>query len=265
MPYRRTRRYPEISPTISMDELSRKWSELIRELNSRDVEPVPPADVYGRNIGVGGNNFENTVFVTAGTSLPIAPTPAYWNVYEYQIPRDVGLVFVQPVPVSAAANIQIQTFLPLAQSVEGRTITIAGGNADGVSCGAFNLAVFPTSGSGDTLQLAFGGNIVSISNQVSGSSTLNVSTTTIFTDLSGNPVTGGYLMSPVIGSSLGNNYAVSVGTSTAEAKSNAISTSLRSTSNLTGSLNISVSSIGTLNPPLNYTFRAFGNKWIQIA
>jgi hypothetical protein len=402
--FRNTPRYPEISPNMTMDEIARRWSELVRALNQRDTSPLNPTEIYGRNIGVGGVDNENAVFVTAGTSLaPLTPTNDLWYVYQYQIPQDVGMVFVEPVSVSATANVQVQTFLPLAQSVPGRTITIAGGNPDGIAFNSFNLAVFPTSGSGDTLQLTYGGGVsvqvsvtggslnvdttvsstfggaaitnntttsvaasiavnTTVASMLSGAGIVNnttasvsvggtivnntvtsaggsfavdVTTATILVDSSGNPVPTGFPIYSFDASSgqLHPTFAVSIGTSTAELKSNILTTSFQNTtttsaaitvnavttvsSTFTGSGSIAVSvsssfsggaitnntttsgsfsisvdttvssSIGAgaitnntttsasltlntvtstvFNTALNYTFRAFGNKWIQIA
>ncbi len=259
-------RYPELPDNITMEELVRRWSELVRALGDRDRQPIDPAEVYGRNIEVGGTDFDNVVFVTAGTSLPIAPTPAYWNIYQYQIPRDVGLVYVQPVPVSATANVQVQTFLPLAQSVEGRTITIAGGNTDGVVLGTFNLGIFPTSGSGDIIVPSLGGGIT-VTNTVGGSIAIQVTTATRLNVLGGTPIpnsAGGALRleartsAGVLAGMVGaTDYGGGFFYATEDTFTNNTTTS--------ASANITVSSIAVYSPPLNYTFRAFGNKWIQIA
>lgn len=256
-------RYPELPDGVSMDELVRRWSALIKVLGDKDKQPLDPAEIYGRNIEVGGRDMDNVVFVTAGTSLPIAPTPALWYIYQYQIPRDVGLVYAQPVSVSATANVQVQTFLPLAQSVEGRTITIAGGNTDGVTFGSYNLGIFPTSGSNDVIVPLLGGGI-SVTNTVGGSLSIDTTVSSAMTDISSNPVAPIYNIMALNGGTLYQTYAVSVGTSTAQLFG-ALRTGIVNNTTTSAAANITVSSVAVYTAPLNYTFRAFGNRWIQIA
>jgi hypothetical protein len=268
MTFRQTPRYPEISPSMTMDEIANRWSELIRLLNDRDQQPLDPAQVFGRNIEVGGVNNQNIAFVTAGTSLNVggapAPTADYWHIYQYQIPRDVGLVYVEPVSVSATANIQVRTFLPLAEAVEGRTITICFGSSAGSPVyGTFNLGVFAASGSSDEIIQA-GSGVVAIQNNTTGSISIDVSTSTRFTDTSGLPVPAGFSLMALDGSSLHSNFAVSVGGGSAQLKSNPISTTLQNETAVSGSFAVTVQSTGSYTRPLNYTFRAFGNRWIQV-
>lgn len=253
MSYRRTRRYPEINPNITMDELSRKWSELIRELNNRDVEPVPPADIYGRNYAV------EPVFVTAGTSIPNPPGPGYWHRYSFEIPADAGLVLVEPVSVSSTASVQIVNTLPPAQFSEGRTITVAFNTISTVSgYNAFNLAVNANASAGDVI-VPLAENTVTIQNTVSVGGTIQVST--FFVDVSGNDVPSGTNLLTVAFNG-GTAYPLIAITSTGSSQSQFYSTRLHSEA--FGNINVSVQSNATYNP-LNYTFRAFGNKWVQIA
>lgn len=257
-------RYPDSPKDFTLAELQRKWSELIRVLDSRDREPVPPAVIYGRNIAVGGLNSDNVTYVTAGTSLSTAPTSDYWHIYEYQIPLDVGMVYVQPVSVSSGARVQIQTFLPLAQASEGRTITIAAGNPDSIGFNSFNLGVFATSGSGNQISTLFGGG-VTIQNQVSGALNVSVSVSTRIAQyqsaVSILPLPADVQLRTFLSAAGSIGY---VGTLSGASFSPATNNFVNDTS-VSGSLNISVSSTATYSGPLNFTFRAFGERWIQIS
>lgn len=263
MAYRRTRRYPEITSGITMEELAKKWSELIRELNARDVEPVPPADIYGRNYNV------EPVFVTASTSLsnPAPPSGGLWYRYTYQIPADAGLVLVQPVSVSATANVQILNALPPASLSEGRTITIAFDSLSPVSgYGSFNMAIAPTSGSSDQI-VVLSGDSITINNNVTGSVSVYVTVSTTMNYVGGSPIpssaAGAFRMEARTSAGV---YSAMVGASdyTNGIFYNAVNSYTNNTT-VSGSFTINVSSTGSYHRPLNYTFRAFSDKWVQIA
>lgn len=264
MAFRQTQRYPEISPNMTMEEISRRWSELIRSLNIRDQQPLNPTEVFGTNILVGGKDLNNVVFVTAGTSLPNAPTPAYWHIYEYQIPREAGMVYVQPVSVSANANVQIQTFLPLAESVDGRTITIVGGNDESIAGADFNLGVFTISP--NYITPIFGGS-VEVTNALTGSLSIDTTVSTRLNNVGGLPIpssAGGPLRlesRTSAGGFTGMVAGVDFGAGTLYPAENSF------TNNTTTSAAISLGIISTAvyKRPLNYTLRAFGNRWVQIA
>lgn len=244
MAYQRTRRYPEINSNVTMEELSRKWSEMVRELNTRDTTPIPPADIYGRNYN------SEPVFVTAGTSLPIAPTPAYWNVYQYEIPANAGMVLVAPVSVSAAANVQVQTYLPPAQFSEGRTISIVFDSGFPVSgYSTFNLGIFARPEVSNT--------ILPKDTTVAGTLNIGVTTATVFVDISGNSIaSNNFSFMALNGATVYPTYAVNLaGPSLA---SNPISMTLRNNTSTSASLSLNYA-------PLTKTFRAFDKRWIQIA
>jgi hypothetical protein len=246
-----------------MDELSRKWSELIRELNTRDVEPVPPADIYGRNYDV------DPVFVTAGTSLtnPAPPLAGYWFRYTYSVPADAGLVLVQPVSVSTAANVQILNTLPPASFSEGRTITIALDTLSPVSGYTnFNMAIGSTPGSGDAI-IPLSPAQVNVNNTVTGSITVNTTVSTRLNNVGGSPIpasAGGALRlesRTSAGVFTGMVAGIDFGAGILYPAENSF------TNNTTVSVIpiINVSSTASYAPPINYTFRAFRNKWVQIA
>lgn len=126
-------RYPE-APLDGTPELKRAWEDLIRTLVSRDKTPLHPYDVYKRTVVYGGASLSGLTslgYINTGT-----PDGGYWNVYEFDIPRDVGTVLVEDPAVAPRG--QIRAYLPKASLVEGRTISII---AKGNGSTTFNLAV----------------------------------------------------------------------------------------------------------------------------
>jgi hypothetical protein len=262
MGYQRTRRYPEISPNITMEELSRKWSELIRELNTRDTTPIPPADIYGRNYDV------EPVFVTAGTSItnPSPPSPGYWFRYSYDIPADAGLVLVAPVSVSTAAQVQIVNALPPAEFSEGRTISIVFDTLSPVSgYTLFNMAITPTSGTGDSI-VDFPANIITVDTTIAGSISISTSVSSTFTDIGGTPIaaSAGGPLRLESRTSAGVFQGMVIAANYGAGSANPLGSLIRSVASNTGSLTASVTATASFNP-LNFTFRAFRNKWVRIA
>lgn len=256
-------RYPELPDNVTMEELVRRWSELIKVLEDRDQQPIRPAEVYGRNIIAGGPDQANITFVTAGTTMnPAVPGPGYWYRYTFETPRDVGMVLVQPVSVSSGAQVQVLHYLPDATKMpEGRTISYVLDNFSGVSSfAAFRFDVLPAIGSGN--QIIYIDSSVIVNSNVSGSLNVSVTVSTRLQTTGGVPIaanlplearTSALAFAGMVG---GTDY----GSSTFFAARNGFSND----TTVSGSLNISVSSVGQYNPG-NYTYRAFGNRWVQIA
>lgn len=237
-------RYPQMPQSVDSD-VRDTFSELIRTLDAKDKEPVHPFDVYGKTVEYGGISLTGLTFI--GLTNVGTPTADMWNVYEVQIPRDVGTVIITNPDTSPRT--QVRVYLPKASLVEGRTISILMFNNSGVN--PFNVGVYTVTGD----------NYVTypIPNPtLSGS----ISAVTHFTQVGG--MASGL---PLYGYVAANSLAAGVPSSVKiipigvfDSGTSAWFGPILDSFVTTPSLSLSVST----NQPNAWTFRAYGNLWYQI-